>query len=761
MDRRDFIKITAATGAGATLAGCGHPEDQLIRFIPEEAFYPGVAELKPGICPSCPAGCGIQVRVMDGDAEVVRNGQRGVLRMGLAKKLEGNPVHPVSRGKLCARGQAAIQVTYHPDRIRHPLRRAGPRGTGPFEEISWDEAMAGLVDRLDALAAANERGALGFLTRPLRGQRQRLIAGFLEDFGAPPPIAFEVFSDEVLRQANARSFGYAQLPTFDLARSRYVLSFGADFLGVWNSPVAQNRAYGEMRQSRPGVRAKFVQAEPRMSQTGANADEWVPVTPGAEGVLALSIAHVILQADPARRRAAAAGAGRLIDGWDQGLPAYSPARAEPHTGVAAARVERLAREFAANGPAVAVIGGAPLAHTNGMFQALAVNALNALAGTVGEPGGIFFTPRLPGDSASPTPGGSIREAAAAILSAARSPVQLLLLNDANPVFGAPPAWRIAEALQRIPTIVSFGSFLDETSVLADLILPDHSFLESWVDDIPESGTLLPVASLAPPAMRPLHNTRAMPDVLLEAGRRLQRPLSLQHESYEAVLRSSFMSLPQVPETAASGAAGSETGTDAWSVAQRQGGWWPDASPARPVRVRETASAPAAEAEAQFDGAPAQYPLHFLPFASQAFFDGSLAHLPWLQELPDVISTAMWSAWVELHPATAAALGIRDGDLVEIASTQGAIQAPALLSPGIAPNVAAMPVGQGHQTFTRYASGRGANPLSILAPLTESETGLPAWSATRVRITRLGGPPAGSSPLVRFATGLRDPHDTRR
>src|SRR5438105_3954165 len=113
MDRRAFIKLSAITGTGATLAGCGHPENQLIRFIPDEEHVPGVAEWKPGICPSCSAGCGLHVRVMEADVEVTRNGQRGVTKMGVAKKLEGNPAHPVNQGGLCPRGQAAIQMTYH------------------------------------------------------------------------------------------------------------------------------------------------------------------------------------------------------------------------------------------------------------------------------------------------------------------------------------------------------------------------------------------------------------------------------------------------------------------------------------------------------------------------------------------------------------------------------------------------------------------------------------------------------------------------
>src|SRR5215831_6496894 len=224
MDRRDFLKITAASGATATLVSLGNHEQSRIRFVPEEQLTGGVAVWKPSICPLCPAGCGMLVRVMDGEAEVVRNGKKGTIAMGLAKKLEGNPDHPISQGKLCVRGQAAIQVTYHPDRITHPLKRTGARGTGPFQEISWDEAMTMLVSQLDGLAASGNQKAAVFLTKPMRDQRQTLISEFSNRFGASAPVTFDPFGDHVLRRANARSFGFEQLPTIDIARSRYVLS---------------------------------------------------------------------------------------------------------------------------------------------------------------------------------------------------------------------------------------------------------------------------------------------------------------------------------------------------------------------------------------------------------------------------------------------------------------------------------------------------------------------------------------------------------
>src|SRR5207247_10710935 len=194
MDCRACLKLSAVTGTRATLASCGNPENHLIRFVPDDELVPGVAEWKPSICPLCQAGCGLHVRVMEADVDVTRNGQRGVVKMGVAKKLEGNPIHPISQGALCPRGQAAIQVTYHPDRLTHPLKRTGPRGTGKFQEIGWDEALAQLVEALDGLVRANNQRALGFWKRPGRGQRDELVSQFLERFGAPAPVSFELFS---------------------------------------------------------------------------------------------------------------------------------------------------------------------------------------------------------------------------------------------------------------------------------------------------------------------------------------------------------------------------------------------------------------------------------------------------------------------------------------------------------------------------------------------------------------------------------------
>jgi menaquinone reductase, molybdopterin-binding-like subunit len=704
MDRRDFIKLTAITGTSATLASCGNPEHQLIRFVPDDDVVPGVAEWKPSICSMCEAGCGITVRVMDADVETTRNGQAGVVTMAVAKKLEGDAKDPISRGGLCARGQASIQITYHPDRLTHPLKRSGARGSGAFAEITWDEAIATLTAQLDGLAAAKDQQALACVTRPHRGRRTALAAEFAKRFGAEAPIAFEPFADEVLRRANAISFGHHQLPTIDFARTRFAISFGADFLGTWNSPVAQSGAYATMRQGHPGIRGAFAQVESRMSLTGGSADEWVPVKPGTDGVLALGLAHVLIANK--LRPADAGRAGAAIEGWGAGLPDYTPAKVEALTGVSARRIERLARMLVDVQPAVAFIGGPALAHTNGLFHALAVNALNQLLGAVGQPGGVFFTPGYaPAETRSLKP---------EMLASAK----VLLLDEANPVFGAPKAWKMADALAHIPFIASFGSFIDDSSVHADLILPDHSFLESWLDSTPESGSIDAAARSAGPVMKPLYQTRAMADVLIEVAGKLKTPIALPWKSAEEVSKSA--ATPSAPS----------------------------ASSNLPSAMKYAAPV--------FDGEASQYPFHFLPYESLQFGDGSAAHLPWLQEMPDPLTSAMWSSWIEINPQTAERLQLAQGDLVDVTSSQGTLRAAVMIFPGIAPDLVAMPVGQGHETFTRYASGRGVNPIAILAPATDSETGALAWAATRVKIARAGD---GDGRLIMFAGEMREhPHE---
>ena len=227
-------------------------------------------------------------------------------------------------------------------------------------------------------------------------------------------------------------------------------------------------------------------------------------------------------------------------------------------------------------------------------------------------------------------------------------------------------------------------------------------------------------------MRPLYDTRSTPDVLLEVSRGLAKPIRRPAEHVRRVLERGAQRRPQVRSL--------------------------ELQAAKTSRSKRLYDTPSRSSTAT----PRSIPYHFMPYASQGLYDGSLAHLPWLQEMPDPMTSGMWCSWVEINEKKAIELGIEQGDVIEVTSTQGSVRAPAFLNPGIAPDAVAMPVGQGHTNFTRYASNRGVNPIAILAPATIAETGTLAWSATRVKIARVGEPDIDS--LILFGGATRERPD---
>jgi anaerobic selenocysteine-containing dehydrogenase len=767
MKRRDFL-VTTALGAGATalLEGCGHQEERLIPFlISEEELVPGVQYWTASVCRQCPAGCGILVKTMLGEATTRVDGQVVKVKVRQAKKIEGNPDHPLNRGKLCARGQAGLQVLYNPDRIQGPLKRTGPRGSDQYAEITWDEAIATLATKLGELHARHQAHTALFLTGHLPGYTRTLVERFMQALGSPNHITHELFGDEAVRTANQLTMGRRAFVAADLEKANYLLSFSATFLETWRSPVRYNLGFGELRQGRPGVRGKVVHAEPRCSMTAANADEWLPIQPGSEGALALGLAHVIIKENLYDKD--------FVQQSSQGFAAfqalvlehYPPDRVSQITGVPAETIVRIAKEFATRQPGLAIGGDAAATQTNGIFNMAAINALNALVGNVGRPGGISFAPAPPLTPLPPVPASATRLApprldqdndstsittlTRQLLSGQPYAVNALLLYEANPLFSLPAALQFRQALEKIPFIASFSSFKDETTLMADLILPDHTYLESWWDEVPDPGVELATVGLAQPVVKPLYNTRSTPDVLLQTAKAIGGEVgaALPWETFDALLKDAYRGLHQ--------ASGSTDDFDTfWEELLTKGVWWPSRASPEPEtgnQLRTTDHGPrttdvtfnfspvlAHQRDPEFAGDANTYPFYLHVYQSLAFSDGRGANQPWLQEMPDPMTTVTWGTWVEINPKTAAELSIREGDLVRVESPHGSLQAPALLFPGARPDTINMPVGQGHEAYGRYARHRGANPIQILAPLTEPVSGALAWAATRVKISKVGG-----------------------
>ncbi len=691
--RRDFLKILGLSGAGTGLVGCTQePAQKLIPYLvqPEE-IIPGVPTYYASTCRECPAGCGLHVKV----------------REGRPIKIEGNLDHPSNAGRLCARGQASLQGLYNPDRINSPLRRVD--GSGEFEPISWDEAETLLVERLEALVGAGQSDRVFLFTDGAAGSLDALFDAWMDAIGSPNRLICESFDVEPLREANRLAFGLAEIPRYEIQDAELILSFGAGFLETWLSPVQHARRFALSRSIHEGRKGRFIHIAPRLSLTGSNADEWVPAPPGSATLIALAMTRVLVSEG---RGGAGAGTIRPI------VEPFTPQRVAEAAGIEAERIERIAHEFADAPSSLALPPGVELADRNATAAHVAVNLLNYAAGNIGRT--VRFGPNLVRRPAAGT------ERMTRAVDAMRSgEAAIVMVHGCNPVHTLSPALGMAEALDGAGYVVSFSSFMDETSAAADLILPDHSPLESWGDHVPEVG----VRSLLQPTISPLFDTKHTGDVLLSLASRIGGAVAgrFQWPDYATYLRDSWLTVRSQFEP------GQEF-ERFWRESVSRGGAWRDvgtqAVTLNPAVSRVTFDAPTLDGDERT-------PFALLAYASPTLYDGRGANRPWLQELPDPVTKVVWNSWIEIHPETARQLGIDTGDVLEVSSPHGTLEAPAYIYRGIRPDTVAMPIGQGHTHYGRWARGRGVNPLQLLPVVADEASGGRAWLSTKVGLTATG------------------------
>jgi anaerobic selenocysteine-containing dehydrogenase len=669
----------------------------------------GESVWRVSVCQQCTAGCGIRVRVVDGNA----------------KKIEGNLDHPVNRGGVCALGHSLLQELYNPDRILDPQRRVGDRRQGSFEGLSWEEGLAEAVDAI----ARTPADRIAFVGTDRSGLTGAVLGRFAAALGSPPPAFLEAPELEVERRAAQISLGVDDIPYFDVGRSDYVLSIGSPLLDRWRSPVHYTGAFAEMRRGRSGRRGKFVQAEARMSLTAANADEWLAVRPGTEGVLARAMAGVLLSEDLVGG-AARSRYSRLFPGDPPNLD-----EAAEFCDVSAEKIQRITRELGAAENRVVVAGGSAAAHSNGLSNVVAALGLNLLLDNLGRPGGVFAPVHLElarGIASSESMPASLAELTARLRGESGAPVQLLFVVDADPLHALPASWGLDEALADVETIVALSSFRDDTTLHADLVLPLNSELERFNAVEPAASVGLPVLGLSRAVIDPLGSGNHPADVILALATALGEPVasSFPWSSFENLVRTRIEEdLDRLPGAASADA------SDYYSEALARGGIFDDGGlQVAPPGPTDTATEPSLS---RFEGDGGEYPYLLLPFESLKTASGRGANRPWLQELPDPMSTVMWNSWAELSPADAEQLEVRDGDHLRIDSPTGSLEAQAVVDPAVRPGVIGMPLGQGHRQYGRYAQGRGANPLDLVGRLQVEDTSAPAWAATRVRIERLG------------------------
>ncbi len=696
ISRRNFLKIMGLAGT-LTAVGCGgDATTRLIPYItPPSDIAPGQASWFSTTCRECPAGCGMLVKNID----------------GRAIKVEGNPQHPVNLGKLCARGQASLHKLYNPDRHREPLMK---NSGGNYTPLTWTAAEQRLANAVNRLIDRGEGDKIVILTDLVNGTLSDLIAYFLEQTGDGEHIAYEMYAYEPLRTANRMVFGKNAIPSYRIDEADFLIAFGAGFLETWISNVEYARQFSRFHAPADDAKPFFTWVGPRQSMTAANADLQVIVPPGREYLIAVALLRHLSDQDDFTNNLSEndrADLERLTR--DVTLETVAA-----KTGVPRELIEKIGDRFAQAQRPLALAEGLCLSGPHALETAVAANLLCKI-----HPGSrnlIDFSRAHALGEAAPA-----ARMHALTQRMRKGDVPLLMVYDANPVFTLPAAWGFAEALENVPIVVSFSGCEDETTRRADLILPANTPLESWGDYQPRQG----IYDLMQPVMGSIFDTRQLGDILLGTGQWIRNSEAFPTDSYLNLIEASWRSIHEQ-------AASDVPFETFWLKARQSGGFW-EAAARR--QTTETSSdlgnftfPPAA------DMPQTENRYHFTAYPSIQFFDGRMANRPWIQELPDPLTQTTWGGWIEMHPDDAAALGVEKGDLLEIRSAHGALRAPALPIYTVKPGTLAMPIGQGHTAYGRFANDLPANPMGLYPAKIDDRTGGLAGAGISVEIKKQDG-----------------------
>ena len=726
LTRRNFLAWAGLSAMGAV--ACDVFEDELKVQSPvalPEDLVKGKENWYATLCRTCPNSEGVVVRVIE----------------GRAKKIQGNPNYPTNLGAQSARCDLGLQQLYHPDRLSNPLRLNGAKASGRFDSITWSRALDEVSKELES-----RDGSVAMISPPMRGHSAVIADEFIKAFGGKR-IEFESLDLKTYRAAIKNVFGQDIQPHYDIGNAEYVLSFGADFLSTWVSPTQWEVGYGEFRDSDHSHRGIMTHVDSRFSVTASNADRWIPIAPGQEGKLALSIAYVIIEEGlyPSDVDINGLTSGQGLNA----LAGYSPENIGSQLGTpdnvlgshsVSELIRTVAREFASHRPAIAIGGGTAGASTNGLFNLESIYLLNHLVGSVGKEGGVVFNPEPPikglkGYSNSHT----LTDIEELINDIKASKIKMLFVYNVNPVYGAPDWAGLEQVLNSNDLyMVNIGSFVNETNHYADMILPDRNYIEDWGNDVPEPAAGYQTIGVQQPIVNPLSDMdpRSSSDVLLSLAQDLGKDGNMPWKSLEDALKGMSDELFNLNRGSVSGS----TKQEFWANLLRQGGWWDKSAVGRDQsnvnglisKITGKDKEPSLSGNGDF---------YLVPFLHNSLLDGRNGDIPWAQGTPDPITSVAWQTWIEINEKVAVERGIREGDVIEVKSGASSITGIAFVSPAQPPSVISIPLGQGRTKGSAYATdrldGESANVLNIIENNKIDGTEGLAWAATTVSITNTG------------------------
>jgi anaerobic selenocysteine-containing dehydrogenase len=639
-----------------------------------------------------------------------------------------------------------------PYRVHTPVRRVGERGAGGWEPVSWDRALSDLGETLERNLAAGKREGVA-LSVP-----QRRVSPFLRRFVSFFPVgcleAADGYELQVERNAHRGMPGHGCDGMADLENAEVVLNFGANPLG--SIRFLPGAARGWAQGTRQG--ARWITLDPRLSETAAASQHWIPLRPGTDGVFTAAMAGLILRSDRGRSFLKGLPAGEQARLRDL-LGPWSPERAARVCGVSAGTIRDVAETFAEARSAVAIFGSGITARENGLRDARGVLLLNFLTGNVNRKGGYRLFDDRPWKQPAPAPshpnGPTLPGTLFREIALGRRPVDTLITWEANPAATDPEVNGTVAVLKnrkRVPYHVALSTVWNETALLADLVLPASTYLEEWglirgISPTDGSGWV----GLRQPVFRPVGDARSGESVLLAGVRQLGErgrnafPFSDMEHFYRMVFSanvptsekvSGFDLLRRQGVRLLPGRPGEGPGVS-WDAFHWEKSF-PAAGGVSPLVPKEAVlgtgrAAGGCEKTLLLYGSPMQGP--------------DSLRLKWVEEIEH--NRPLW-----MHPAVAGEIGCSEGDWVEVQGPAGEIRTRVRLTEGLHPEAVAMRAAGVGMSGLGGLSGTGGgtdpdrvwwgdetygeNVRKVIPWPADPGRTSPGWDDTRVTVRKAGG-----------------------